>query len=184
MVNPFPPVLPANTPHGLIDALDAHTRRNVPVPLPLDPRRADVAVRCTSDRVEGLSSGPPYTHSCRRAHRLRLLTPVDMPAPMLGFGLGIWLLPGAGAGEEGQAEGERECEELLLSPEGIGDGTVRRSRGTPPVVWCESGPEVGRSRSLSGTAMLRGSPLLHLIPSPRPSPAAITSYQKWGEDLQ
>ncbi|KAJ7773724.1 hypothetical protein DFH07DRAFT_937403 [Mycena maculata] len=112
-----------------------------------------------------------HYHSCHRAHRLRLLTPVDMPALMLGFGLGIRLLLGVGAGEEGQAERKCECEELLLSPECIGDGTMRRLRGTPPVMWRESRPEVGRSRSLSGTAMLRGSPLLHLIPSPRPGPA-------------
>ncbi|KAJ7734376.1 hypothetical protein DFH07DRAFT_780368 [Mycena maculata] len=96
-----------------------------------------------------------HSHSRRRAPQLRLLTPVGAPVPMLGFELGIWLpLGGRGWSEEGQAKRECECEELLLSPEGISDGTTRRSRGTPPVVWCEGGPEAGRNRSLSGMAML------------------------------
>ncbi|KAJ7725421.1 hypothetical protein DFH07DRAFT_970861 [Mycena maculata] len=183
MVNPFPPVFAVNAPHGLIDALDAHTCKHRPALLPLNSGHASAAARCASDRAGGSSSGPPHTalrsqlgshslsrmrtgsrsaraddlhfHSRYRAHRLRLLTPVDAPAPMLGFGLVIWLPPAAGVGaRRARRSGSASARRCCWSPEGISDGTARRSRGTPPVVWRKGGPETGRSRSLSGTATL------------------------------
>ncbi|KAJ7766300.1 hypothetical protein DFH07DRAFT_769845 [Mycena maculata] len=169
MVNPFPPVLAANAPHGLIDALDAHTHKHGPTPLPLDPGHVlhlrlggglvlrptvhcvAVAIGLALARVQASASDPRWRARADAGIRAWDLAPAG----------------GQGWSEEGQAKRECECEELLLSPEGISDGTTRRSRGTPPVVWREGGPEAGRNRSLSGTAMLRGakqSPLLHLVP--------------------
>ncbi|KAJ7745902.1 hypothetical protein DFH07DRAFT_942742 [Mycena maculata] len=130
-VNPFPLVLAADAPHGLVEALDAHTRKHAPAPLPLDRQR------CASDQAgssERSGSRPAWVDNSRLHSRSRSRIPgprmpTNVSTPILGLGPQIWLLLGTG----------QERRELLLSLESIGDDAAWRLRTTSLVAWHKGG---------------------------------------------
>ncbi|KAJ7782261.1 hypothetical protein DFH07DRAFT_949057 [Mycena maculata] len=110
-VNPFPLVLAADAPHGLVEALDTHIRKHIPAPLPLDRQR------CASDQAgssERFGSRPTWVDDSRShsLSRSRMCMPTDVSAPILGLGPRIWLMLGEQEHEGAAAatgEHQRRC---------------------------------------------------------------------------